>query len=107
MNNSRSNVYRGAFRKSAKACEFTHVGVFMRTRLADSHFAVFLLTGTAGHFRSAQGAADYIISAHYKVLSKNRGSWERVGLVSFRVVLEWAILGWVKTHPDLFGVRLG
>ena len=41
------------------------------------------------------------------MLSKNRGSWERVGLVSFRVVLEWAILGWVKTHPDLFGVRLG
>ena len=30
------------------------------------------------------------------MLSKNRGSWERVGLVSFRVVLEWAILGWVK-----------
>ena len=39
MNNSRSNVYRGDFRKSVKACEFTHVGVFMRTRRADSHFA--------------------------------------------------------------------
>jgi hypothetical protein len=30
MNNSRSNVYRGDFCKSVKACEFTHVGVFMR-----------------------------------------------------------------------------
>jgi hypothetical protein len=39
MNNSRSNVYRGDFRKSVKACEFTHVSVFMRTRRADSHFA--------------------------------------------------------------------
>jgi hypothetical protein len=39
MNNSRSNVYRGDFRKSVKACEFTHVSVFMRTWRADSHFA--------------------------------------------------------------------
>ena len=39
MNNSRFSVYRGVFRKSIKACAFTHVGVFMRTRRADSHFA--------------------------------------------------------------------
>ena len=39
MNNSRSNVYRGDFCKSVKACEFTHVGVFMRTRRADSRLA--------------------------------------------------------------------
>jgi len=39
MNNSRFSVYRGDFRKSIKACEFTHVGVFMRTRRADSRFA--------------------------------------------------------------------
>jgi hypothetical protein len=39
MNNSRFSVYRGDFRKSIKAFEFTHVGVFMRTRRADSHFA--------------------------------------------------------------------
>ena len=32
MNNSRFSVYRGDFRKSIKACEFTHVGVFMQTR---------------------------------------------------------------------------
>ena len=31
MNNSRSNVYRGDFRKSVKACEFTHVGVYANT----------------------------------------------------------------------------
>ena len=43
MNNSRSHVYRGDFRKPVYACEFTHVSVFMRTRLADSHFAVFRL----------------------------------------------------------------
>ena len=41
MNNSRSNVYRGDFRKSVKACEFTHVGVFMRTRRADSRLAAY------------------------------------------------------------------
>ena len=39
MNNSRFSVYRGDFRKSIKACEFTHVGVFMRTRRVDSRFA--------------------------------------------------------------------
>ena len=53
MNNSRSNVYRGDFRKSLKACEFTHVSVFMRTRRADSHFAASRIlcrfqTGNAG-----------------------------------------------------------
>ena len=37
MNNSRSNV----FRKPVKACEFTHVSVFMRTRRADLHFAAY------------------------------------------------------------------
>ena len=41
MNNSRSNVYRGDFRKSVKACEFTHVGVFMRTRRADTRFTAY------------------------------------------------------------------
>ena len=39
MNNSRFSVYRGDFRKSIKACEFTHVGVFMRPRRTDSRFA--------------------------------------------------------------------
>jgi hypothetical protein len=39
MNNSRFNVYRGDFRKSVKACEFTHFSVFMRTRRADLRFA--------------------------------------------------------------------
>ncbi len=39
MDNSRSNVYRGDFRKSVKACEYTHVSVLMRTRRADSRFA--------------------------------------------------------------------
>ena len=39
MNNSRSNVYRGDFRKPVKAYEFTHASVFMRTRRAGSHFA--------------------------------------------------------------------
>ena len=39
MNNSRSNVYHGDFRKPVKAFEFTHVSVLMRTRLADSNFA--------------------------------------------------------------------
>ena len=41
MNNSRFSVYRGDFRKSIKACEFTHVGVFMRTRRVDSRFAAY------------------------------------------------------------------
>ena len=39
MNNLRSNFYCGDFRKSVKACEFTHAGVFMRKRRADSHFS--------------------------------------------------------------------
>ena len=33
-----SNNYRGNFRKPVNACEFTHVSVLMRTRLADSRF---------------------------------------------------------------------
>ena len=41
MNNSRFSVYRGDFRKFIKACEFTHVGVFMRTRRVDSRFAAY------------------------------------------------------------------
>jgi Tat protein secretion system quality control protein TatD with DNase activity len=55
MNNSRSNVYRGDFCKSVKACEFTHVSVFMRTRRADSRFAAYRIlrrfqTGNAGAY---------------------------------------------------------
>jgi hypothetical protein len=55
MNNSRSNVYRGDFRKSVKACEFTHVSVFMRTWRADSRFAAYRIlrrfhTGNAGAY---------------------------------------------------------
>ena len=55
MNNSRSNVYRGDFRKSVKACEFTHVSVFMRTRRADLRFAASRIlcrfqTGNAGAY---------------------------------------------------------
>ena len=41
MNNSRFSVYRGDFRKFIKACEFTHVGVFMRTRRADLRLAAY------------------------------------------------------------------
>ena len=55
MNNSRSNVYRGGFRKSVKACEFTHVSVFMRTRRADLRFPASRIlcrfqTGNAGAY---------------------------------------------------------
>jgi hypothetical protein len=52
-------------------------------------------------------SAKLLVNYSFKLLSKNHGSWERVGLVSFRVVLEWAIIGWVKTRPDLFRVRFG
>ena len=55
MNNSRSNAYRGDFCKSVKACEFTHVSVFMRTWRADSRFAAYRIlrrfqTGNAGAY---------------------------------------------------------
>jgi hypothetical protein len=63
--------------------------------------------GKAPYFVSKTTGKLHFCAVLNEVLSKNRGSWGRVGLVSFRVVLEWAILGWVKTHPDLFGVRLG
>jgi hypothetical protein len=39
VNNSRSNVYHGDFRKPVKACEITHFSALMRTLRADSHFA--------------------------------------------------------------------
>jgi hypothetical protein len=68
VNNSRSNVYRGDFRKPVNSCEFTHVSVLMRTWLADSHFAALRVMywcptererrcirpcGNAGYFLSA------------------------------------------------------
>ena len=48
MNNSRPNVYRGDFRKSAETCEFTHVSVFMRTRRADPRFAAYRIVPICG-----------------------------------------------------------
>ena len=48
MNNSRFSVYRGVFRKSIKACAFTHVSVFMRTRRADPRFAAYRIVPICG-----------------------------------------------------------
>ena len=48
MNNSRPNVYRGDFRKSAETCELTHVSVFMRTRRADPRFAAYRIVPICG-----------------------------------------------------------
>ena len=82
MNNSRSNVYRGDFRKSVKTCEITHIGVFMRTRRTDSHFAASrilcrLQTGNAG-------ASDLVSMPAMRDL----GSLQQLVLPNYTLLLE-------------------
>ncbi len=99
MNNSRSNVYRGDFRKSVKACEFTHVVVFMRTRRADSRLAAsrILCRFQAGNAGTSDlvgmPAMRDLGSLHTQQTSNNRQSFKPVLLRIF--------------HDDFHGIATG
>ena len=65
--------------------------------------------GKAPYFFSKTTGKLHFCAVLNEVLSKNRGSWERVGLVSFRVVLGDSWVG--KNSPGFvwssIGVRIG